>query len=81
MSATGFQKSLDGGWVGRMISIQVFFLFLEFYNFAKPLTVWPKNLSQSEFNGTSRITSTADTTPAKTTLLLLGLAQHLVVLD
>ena len=37
MSVMGFQKkkSLDGGWVGGVSSIQVFFLdFLNFFNFA-----------------------------------------------
>ena len=32
MSVMGFQKkSLDGGWVGGVSSIQVFFGFLEFF--------------------------------------------------
>ena len=38
MSVMGFQtKSLDGGWVGRVSSIQVFLDFLNYFNFAKPL--------------------------------------------
>ena len=37
MSMMGFQKSLDGRWVGGVSSIQVYFGFLEFFNFAKPL--------------------------------------------
>ena len=37
MSVMGFQKkSLDGGWVGGVSFIQ-FVVFLEFFNFAKPL--------------------------------------------
>ena len=37
MSVMGFQKkTLDGGWVSGLSSIQVFFGFLEFFNFAKP---------------------------------------------
>ena len=36
MSVMGFQKkSLDGGWLGGVSSIQV---FLGFFNFAKPLS-------------------------------------------
>ena len=31
MSVMGFQKSLDGGWVGGVSSIQVYFGFLEFF--------------------------------------------------
>ena len=39
MSEMGFKKKrLDGGWVGGASSIQVYFGFLEFFNFAKPLT-------------------------------------------
>ena len=34
MSVMGFQKKFGWGWVG---SIQVFFGFLDFFNFAKPL--------------------------------------------
>ena len=30
---------LDGGWVGRVSSIQFFLGFLEFFNFAKPLSM------------------------------------------
>ena len=39
MSVMGFQKqkSLDGGWVGGVSSIQVSLDFLDFFNFAKPL--------------------------------------------
>ena len=38
MSVMGFQKkSLDGEWVCGVSSIQVYFGFLEFFNFAKPL--------------------------------------------
>ena len=33
MSVMGFEKSLDGGWLGGMSSIQI---FLNFLNFAKP---------------------------------------------
>ena len=40
MSVMGFQKqSLDGGWVGGVSSIQVFFWdFSNLFNFAKPLS-------------------------------------------
>ena len=39
MSVMGFKKkSLDGEWMGGVSSIQVYFGFLEFFNFAKPLT-------------------------------------------
>ena len=40
MSVMGFrkEKSLDGGWVGWVSSIQVYFGFWEFFNFAKPLS-------------------------------------------
>ena len=39
MSVMGFQnKSLDGGWVGGVSSIQFFFDFWIFFNFAKPLS-------------------------------------------
>ena len=31
MSVMGFQKKFGWGWVGGMISIQVFFGFLEFF--------------------------------------------------
>ena len=38
MSVIGFQKkSLDGGWVGGVSCIQMFFGFLDVFNFAKPL--------------------------------------------
>ena len=38
MSVMGSKKkSLDGEWVGGVNSIQVYFGFLEFFNFAKPL--------------------------------------------
>ena len=37
MSVMAFQnKSLDGGWMGGVSSIQVF--YLDFFNFAKPLS-------------------------------------------
>ena len=35
MSMMGFQKSLDGGWVGGVSSIQVYFGFLEFFKLCK----------------------------------------------
>ena len=35
MSMMGFQKSLDGGWVGEVSSIQVYFGFLEFFKLCK----------------------------------------------
>ena len=38
MSVMGFQKKLDGGWVGGVSSIQFLLRFLEFVNFAKPIT-------------------------------------------
>ena len=39
MSMMRFQnKSLDGEWVGGVSSIQFFWDFLNFFNFAKPLT-------------------------------------------
>ena len=36
----GFPKKvwMEGGWVGGVSSIQFFFGFLDFFNFAKPLT-------------------------------------------
>ena len=37
MSAMGFQKKFGWGWVGGVSSILVFFGFLDFINFAKPL--------------------------------------------
>ena len=38
MSVMCFQeKSLDGGWVGGVSSIQFVLDFLNFFNFAKPL--------------------------------------------
>ena len=37
MSVIGFQKKVWMGWVGGVSSIQVYFGFLEFFNFAKPL--------------------------------------------
>ena len=39
MSVMGFQKKLDGEWVGVVSSIQFGFGFLECFNFTKPLTV------------------------------------------
>ena len=42
MSVMGFQKkSLDGGWVGGVSSIQVFLDLGNFFNFAKPLSYRP----------------------------------------
>ena len=38
MSVMGFQKKKLGGWVGGVGSIQFFFGFWNFFNFAKPLT-------------------------------------------
>ena len=41
MSVMGFnkKKSLDGGWAGGVSSNRVFVVgFLEFFNFAKPLS-------------------------------------------
>ena len=42
MSVMGFQKrkKFGWGWVGEVSSIQVFFGFFEFFNFAKPLRCW-----------------------------------------
>ena len=37
MSVMGFQKKFGWGWVGGVSSIQVFFVFWNFFNFAKPL--------------------------------------------
>ena len=41
MSVMGFQnkKSLDGGWVDGVSSIQFVLYFLNCFNFAKPLTL------------------------------------------
>ena len=39
MSVMGFQKSLDGGWVGGVSSIHFFWIFGIFFNFAKPLRI------------------------------------------
>ena len=39
MSVMGFQKKKFGwGWVGGVSSIQVYFVFLELFYFAKPLS-------------------------------------------
>ena len=52
MSVMGFQKSLDGGWVGGVSSIH---FFLDFWrkknNFAKPLTHIPNTESMSTSRG------------------------------
>ena len=39
MSVMSFQKKFEWGWVGGVSSIQVYFGFLEFFNFAKPLSI------------------------------------------
>ena len=38
MSVMGFQKKIGWGWVGGVSSIQFLLRFLEFVNFAKPIT-------------------------------------------
>ena len=52
MSVMGFQKKIsDGGWVSGVSSIQVFLDFLNFFNFAKPLTTGAFTAASSTYFG------------------------------
>ena len=47
VSLMGLKKKLDRGWVGGLSCIQFVFGFLEFFNFAKPLTLATVTLTAS----------------------------------